>query len=163
MAHAEAELEHVPGFGVAPGGQFVAPGCMELGPAEAVRLVGGEGCGDDPVGPGEASLGRLIGWALVGVAHGEDAAVALDHDVADVGGGRGHEGNAADAVGFGLGADPFSAGAGLAQPRPARTSQTSQSPSGGTWEGRAQVGQSHSKASAASGSSLASTFFLKFG
>ena len=42
----------------------------------------------------------------------------------------------------------------LPQPRPARTSQTSQSPSGGTWEGRAQVGQSHSRASAAPGSSL---------
>ena len=114
MAHAEAELEHVPGFGVAPGGQLVAPGRMELGPAQAVGLVGGEGGGDDAVGPGEAALGRLIGGALVGVAHGEDAAVALDHDVAGVGGGRGDEGNAAGVVGFGLGADPFGAGAGLA-------------------------------------------------
>ena len=87
---------------------------MELGPSEAVGLVGGEGCCDDAVGPGEASLGRLIRGAFVGAANGEDAAVAFDHDVADVSGGRGHEGNAARGIGFGLGADPFGAGAGLA-------------------------------------------------
>ena len=129
MAHAEAELEHVPGFGVAPGGQLVAPGRMELGPAEAVGFVGGEGRGDDAVGPGEASLGRLVGGALVGVANGEDAAVALDHDVASIGGGRGDEGNAADVVGFATWARTHSAPVRvLPQPRPARTSQTSQSP-----------------------------------
>ena len=87
---------------------------MELGPAEAVGLVGGEGGGDDAVGPGEAALGRLIGGPFVGAANGEDAAVALDHDVAGVGGGRGDEGNAARSIGSGLGADPFGAGAGLA-------------------------------------------------
>ena len=55
--------------------------------------------------------------------------MALDHDVAGVGGGRGDEGNAADAVLDLAWARTHSAPVRvLPQPRPARTSQTSQSP-----------------------------------
>ena len=66
------------------------------------------------VGPDQAAAGGLEDRPFVDGADIEQAGLALDHDVPGVGGGGGDQGDALTAL-LDLGADPFGAGAGLAE------------------------------------------------
>lgn len=95
-----------------------------LGPAQLIRLGRVVKRGDGAAGPGEPALGRLVKGATVGPANGKDAAFALDHDIAPIGRGLGHQGDATALTGrqrawtLDQAADPLGPGAGLAEPAP---------------------------------------------
>ena len=62
-AQAQRELQRVPGdVGPAPLAQLVAPGGVELRPAQAVGIVGGEHLGDGAVGPDQPVAARPRAW-----------------------------------------------------------------------------------------------------
>ena len=148
-AEAQGELQRVPGVvGPAPLAELVAPGGVELRPAQAVGIVGGEHLGDGAVGPDELVPGDLELGALVGRIDRQQARHALDHDAAHLGDGVADEGDAARAavgerrLAERLGAHPFGAGAGLAGAAAAEHEPRVPGPpplarSGGSWSSRA--------------------------
>jgi hypothetical protein len=86
LAQAKAELQHVPGFlRMAPLGQFVTPGDIELGPAQAVGLLGGKDLRDRPVGPHDPPQRGLEQRAFTMAVHAQQSRYALDHDRTDFG------------------------------------------------------------------------------
>ena len=64
----QPEHQHVPGLGIAPCGQLVAPGEIVLRTAQPLRLVGAEQRRDRAVRPGQPPLRRLVKRALAGAA-----------------------------------------------------------------------------------------------
>ena len=95
-----------------------------LGPAQLLRLGRIVKRGDGTAGPSESALGRLVKGATVGPANGKDAAFALDHDVAPIGRGLRHQGEATAMTSrqwawtLDQAADPLGSGAGLSEPPP---------------------------------------------
>jgi hypothetical protein len=112
-AQAQPEHQHVPGLRVAPRTHLVAPGAIVLRAAQTLGLVGRVGCRNGPVGPSQPALGRLIGRALPGWRHRQDAAFAFDYDVARIGRRRGDQRDAPTAGDNRL-MDPFGPATGLA-------------------------------------------------
>ena len=90
-----------------PGGDFIHPEPAVLFPPEAVGLVGGKDQGAGAVRPFEAAFAGEIGGAFVVGANREDAAFALDHDVAGIVGGGSHDVHEGDVPN--AGPDPFGA------------------------------------------------------
>ena len=121
-AETECELEHVPRIlGASPFGELIAPGGVELRPAQVVGIVGGEHLGDGSVRPLDLVARDVVVRTLARGVDREQAGNALDHDAADLCDGEADEGDAAGgfvAIGIvaeGASADPFSTGAGLAR------------------------------------------------
>ena len=92
-----------------------------LGPAQLIRLGRIVKRGDRAAGPSESAFGRLVKGAMVGPANGKDAAFAFHHDVAPIGRGLRHQGEATALTGrqrawtLDQAADPLGPGAGLAE------------------------------------------------
>ena len=84
-AQAQAELQHVEGrVGVAPFGQLVAPGGVELRAPELLGILRREGVGDRAVLPFQPPARRGPLRALGARGDGEQAARPLDHHLAHV-------------------------------------------------------------------------------
>ena len=92
-----------------------APRTVVLRPSQAVRFVGRVERGDGTGRPRDASLRRLVDGAGVRRADGQDARLALNHDVASIGGGRGNESQPLALLRLDFPADPLGSGAGLAE------------------------------------------------
>ncbi len=92
----KAELQHVPGLlDMAPFRELVAPGGLELRPAQRIRILGREHMRDGAVSPFELrSVGDQAGRSP-GSWMREQARRALDHDVARVSEGLADERDAA--------------------------------------------------------------------
>ena len=142
-AQAQTQHQHVPGLGIAPRGQLVAPGGIVLRAAQAFGLVGREAGGDGAVGPSEAALRGLVERPEIGRRDGEEPALALDHDIARIGGGGRDQGDAARAPLLHQHPHPFGAAARLAEAAAGEQQPDAPvCPSGGSCEGRAQKRQS---------------------
>lgn len=95
-----------------------------LGPAQLIRLGRIVKRGDGAAGPSEPALGRLVKRATVGPANGKDAAFAFHHDIAPIGRGLRHQGQATALTGrqrawtLDQAADPLGSGASLAESPP---------------------------------------------
>ena len=72
------EHQHVPGLGISPGAELIAPCRVVLRTAQAFRLIGRIGGGDRTVGPRQPALTGLVKWALR-IARLRDAQLALAH------------------------------------------------------------------------------------
>ena len=84
-AQPQAELQGVEGLlRIAPFAELVAPGGVELRPAQAVGVLGREEVGDRAVAPHQAAPAGL-GARPVGFGERQDPGCAFDHDVAHVG------------------------------------------------------------------------------
>ena len=99
--------------------ELVAPGGVELRPAQAVGIVGGEQLRDGAVGPGELVAGDLEVRALGGRVDRQQAGQALDHHAAHLADGLADQRDAARALqrirrAQGAGTHPLGTGAGLA-------------------------------------------------
>ena len=106
------------------------------GPAQPLGLVGREGRGHAPVGPGQPAPRRLVPRPVPGRADRQDAALALDHRVPDVGRRRAHQGDPTAPPVSTRCADPLRRDRVLPAPRPIRISQVRHSPAGGRWMAR---------------------------
>src|SRR6202022_328197 len=81
----DAEHQHAPGLGIAPGAELVAPCCIVLRSAQTFRLIGRIGRRDRTVGPRQPALAGLVNRALWIGRNGQNAGFALDHNIARVG------------------------------------------------------------------------------
>jgi hypothetical protein len=99
-----------------PAGELVGPDGVDIQPAGAVGLLAAQADGAGTVGPLDAALRGLEPRPAPRRRDGEEAGLALDHHVANLGGGRSDQ--AADLHGARLDAvlDPAGAGTGLAGP-----------------------------------------------
>jgi hypothetical protein len=120
-AQAQGELQRVPGgVGPAPLAQLVAPGGVELGPAQAVGIIGGKHLGDAAVGPDQLVARGFQRRALRVGMDGKQAGEAFDHHAAHLSDGVADQRDAMRAPVREviemerLSAHPFSAGARLA-------------------------------------------------
>ena len=84
-----------------------APGRFELGTPQSVGFVRREGRRPGPVGPGQPALGRLVAGHEPRRADRQEAALAVDHRVADVGRGGAHQGDPAGRARLDPTADPL--------------------------------------------------------
>src|SRR6185437_8965383 len=100
--------------------QLVAPGEIELRPAQALGLVGREERRDGAVGPGEAALRRLVERALPRRRNRQETALALDHDIARIGRGRRDQCDALGRAPHRFLAHEFGAAARLAEAAPGK-------------------------------------------
>jgi hypothetical protein len=118
----QAELQHVPGvLGMAPLGELVGPGGVELRPAQRVRVLGGKGHRDGAARPFEPPTRRRPGRPLIRRVQRQEPGRPLDHDLAHIGERLADERDAAGGEAeFRLtgrdSPDPFGAGAGLSRP-----------------------------------------------
>src|ERR1035441_2245449 len=83
MLQAQAEHGLLERFRATPGSEFIAPQLHVLFAPQPFRLVGGEDQRPCAVGPFEAALRGQVSRAFLFRTNGEDAALALDHDVPD--------------------------------------------------------------------------------
>ena len=82
-AQPQPELQHVPGvLALLPFGELVAPGAVELGAPQALRLARREDLRDRAVRPDQPLARRLPLGLAVGRRAGHQPAVAEDHDLA---------------------------------------------------------------------------------
>src|SRR6185312_13662366 len=99
--------------------ELVAPEAIELEATGPLGLVGGQADGDGAIGPGEPAFGGLVAGPVPGRCDGEDAAGALDHRVAIIGGRRCDQADARGLSGLGPVTDQLGGGASLAGGPPA--------------------------------------------
>ena len=86
VAETQAKLQHVPCLpGVAPFGEFVAPGGVKLRPAQAFRIFRRKRLRHGARVPDDTLSRRLPARPLARRMHGEQAGDAFDHHVAHVG------------------------------------------------------------------------------
>lgn len=93
-----------------------APRTVVLRPPQTLRLIRGVERGDGPGRPREPAFRRLVDRAVPGGRDGQDARLALDHDVPGVGGGGGDQGHPLALAGLDLVPDPLGPGPRLAEP-----------------------------------------------
>ena len=115
----QRQHRQVPGrFGALPAGQLVGPQGVDVQSAGALGLLAAQADRAGAVGPGDAALRRLESRPAPWRRHGEQPRGALDHDVADVGGGRGDQAAELHDAGLDAVLDPAGAGPRLARPAP---------------------------------------------
>ena len=92
----QRQHRQVPGrFGALPAGQLVGPEGVDVQPAGALGLFAAQADRAGAVGPGDAAFRRLEPRPAPGRRDGEQAGLALDHHVADVGARSGRSGSRA--------------------------------------------------------------------
>ncbi|CRL10839.1 hypothetical protein NIT7321_01687 [Phaeobacter italicus] len=119
-AQSQRKLQHVPTVLPAfPFRQFIRPGGVKLRAAQGLRVVGRKGLGGGTIGPDQPPLRRFPLGAAIWWGTGENATVALHHDIAHLIVGFPKQGDTPGAAcgqgcwPFGQRTHPFGAGAGL--------------------------------------------------
>ena len=138
LAEAQRKSQHVIcGIRIFPFRHLVAPGCVELRPAEALWFICREHLRDRAVRPCEQPLRRLIDGPLVVHVNAEQTGLALDHDQPGLVEGRCQDGDPLATwpqlgpKSQGHRAHPFGPGASLSRTAPAEDQPIAPAP--GIW------------------------------